>query len=287
MKIAIVGAGVVGGCDATALHAAGHEVLLCDAYPSAAAQALAGELNQSLQPAPGPWLESVDWVMSCVTGAQALSVVTACVPHMHCNAQFVDMTTASPSMKKQAVQVAAAAGVEYLDVAIMGAITLNWERTPLLASGTGAQAFADLIATGGGRVQVIASGLAGDAISLKILRSVFTKGLEALTVELLVSAERQGLRDKLFEQLRDIDETPLRDFLEMLVRTHVVHAARRAHEVHDAQAEMQAQGLTSVVLPGVEQRFLETAGHLKTRPIDDPYPTIETALEWLLSTQEA
>ena len=32
----------------------------------------------------------------------------------------------------------------------------------------------------------------------------------------------------------DIDETPLRDYLDMLVRTHVVHAARRVHEVRDA-----------------------------------------------------
>ncbi len=287
MKIAIIGVGEVGRCYAKALHAAGHEVLLCEAYPSAAAQALAAELNQSLKPEPGPWLVVVDWVISCVTGTHALNVVTASVPHMHRDAQLVDMTTASPSMKKQAAQAATVAGVHYVDVAIMGAITLNWERTPLLASGSGAQAFSELLTPAGGRVQVIAGGLAGDAISLKILRSIFTKGMEALTVELLVSAERQGLRDQLFAQLRDIDESPLRDFMEMLVRTHVVHAARRAHEVHDAQAEMHAQGQTSVVLPGVEQRFLSTAEHLKTRPINDPYPTIETALKWLLSTQDA
>lgn len=287
MKIAIVGVGEVGRCYAKALHAAGHEVLLCEAYPSAAAQALAVELNQSLQPEPGPWLAAVDWVMSCVTGTHALSVVMASVPHMRRDARFVDMTTASPSTKKQAAQSTTAAGLQYVDVAIMGAITLNWARTPLLASGHSAQAFADLMVPAGGRVQVIAGGRAGDAISLKILRSVFTKGMEALTVELLVSAERQGLREQLFEQLRDIDESPLRDFMEMLVRTHVVHAARRAHEVRDAQEVMQAQGQTSVVLPGVEQRFLNTAKHLKTRPMNDPYPTIETALQWLLSTQAA
>lgn len=285
MKIAIIGIGEVGRCYARALHAAGMEVLLCEASPSGAAQELATQLSQPLRRVPGPWLDSVGWVISCVTGMHALDVGTACVPHMHRNAHFVDMTTASPSTKRQAAQIADAAGVRYVDVAIMGAITLHWERTPLLASGDGALGFQDLLAASGGRVQVIAGGQVGDAISLKILRSIFTKGMEALTVELLISAERQGLREKLYDQLRDIDESPLRDFMDMLVRTHVVHAARRAHEVHDAQAEMQSRGMKSVVLPGVEQRFLDTADHLKKHPINNPNPTIETALQWLVATQ--
>jgi 3-hydroxyisobutyrate dehydrogenase-like beta-hydroxyacid dehydrogenase len=40
----------------------------------------------------------------------------------------------------------------------------------------------------GSRIRVVEDGAAGDAITLKILRSVFTKGLEALSVEMLMSA---------------------------------------------------------------------------------------------------
>lgn len=167
----------------------------------------------------------------------------------------------------------------------MGAISLNWVRTPLLASGAGAEELKTVIEQAGGRVQVIKDGVPGDAISLKILRSVFTKGMEALSVELLTSAEKQGVREKLYEQLQDIDQTPLRSFIDMLVRTHVIHAKRRAHEVHDANNELTSQGLPSLVLPGVEQRFLTTAKKLEKQPLETAEPNVEQALQWLL--QEA
>jgi 3-hydroxyisobutyrate dehydrogenase len=72
----------------------------------------------------------------------------------------------------------------------------------------------------------------------------------------------------------------------MLVRTHVIHAKRRAHEVHDAQAELASQGLPSLVLPGVEQRFLTTASHLERQPLPTPDPDIDQALKWLLATAD-
>ncbi len=134
----------------------------------------------------------------------------------------------------------------------------------------------------GGRVTLIEGGSAGDAISLKILRSVFTKGMEALCVELLISAQKQGVREKLYQQLDDIDQTPLRDFIDMLVRTHVVHAGRRAHEVHDATNELAQQGITSLVLPGVEQRFRDTANKLETHPMTFADPNVGQGLQWLL-----
>jgi len=124
----------------------------------------------------------------------------------------------------------------------------------------------------------------GDAISLKFLRSVLTKGMEALSVELLMSAEKQGVREKLYAQLSDIDKIPLRSFIDSMVRTHVIHAKRRAHEVQDAQRELTSLGLRSTVLPGVEERFHKTIESLAAHPLPVAEPSVEQALDWLLST---
>ena len=283
MNIAFIGLGEVGRCYAKPLHDAGHVLSLCDARPSSAVLALAADWKRPIHPSPGDWLSSADWVLSCVTGTYALEVVEQATSHMAGGASIADLTTASPDVKRRAAQHAQAGGVRYVDTAIMGAISLNWVRTPLLAAGEGADAFRQLIEQAGGRVQVIDGGVAGDAISLKILRSIFTKGLEALSVELLMSAEKQGVREKLYEQLADIDQTPLRGFLEMLVRTHVIHAKRRAHEVHDAQAELGAQGIASLVLPGVAQRFKATANALDADPHGIADPNVDQALQWLLA----
>lgn len=286
MHVAIIGLGEVGRCYAKPLQEHGTKLSLCEARPSEAANELAQAWGLPLHAAPGPWLAQADWVLSCVTGGQALKVAEEVGAHLSLGAGLADLTTASPAVKRQAAVRVAERGVRYVDTAIMGAISLNWVRTPLLAAGAGAEEFRSLITAAGGKVQVIEGGVAGDAISLKILRSVFTKGMEALAVELLTSAERQGVREKLYEQLSDIDQTPLRSFIDMLVRTHVIHAKRRAHEVHDAQQELASQGLPSVVLPGVEQRFLDTASRLERHPLGMPDPDINQALEWLLATSE-
>lgn len=286
MQIAIIGLGEVGRCYAGPLHASGVDLALCEAHPSQAANELAAAWGLPLHAAAGPWLASADWVLSCVTGSQALPVAEQAATHLKPGAGFADLTTASPAVKRAAAAMAADRRVRYVDTAIMGAISLNGVRTPLLAAGNGADAFQALIAGAGGKVKVIEGGVAGDAISLKILRSVFTKGMEALAVELLVSAEKQGVREKLYEQLSDIDEVPLRSFIDMLVRTHVIHARRRAHEVHDAQQELASQGLPSQVLPGVEQRFLTTASLLERQPLPVAEPDIQQALAWLLASAD-
>lgn len=284
MNIAIIGLGEVGRCYATPLHQAGYTLSLCEAHPSTAARDLASSAGLPIHEQADDWLHAADLVLSCVTGTTSLPVLAQALPHLPKGALVADLTTASPMVKREAASRAAEAGIRYVDTAIMGGISLQQVRTPLLASGDGAEQLKQILERAGARVEVIAGGKAGDAISLKILRSVFTKGLEALAVELLMSAEQQGVREALYRQLKDIDETPLRTFLEMMVRTHVVHAKRRAHEVHDAQCELSSQGLASTVLPGVEARFLKTTKALEAHPLPVPEPGIEQALGWLLST---
>lgn len=284
MNISIIGLGEVGRCYAAPLHAAGHTLSLCEAHSSAAATALAADCGLPIQQVPGNWLGQADLVLLCVTSTTSLPVLAQVLPFLPPHALVADLTTASPATKREAAARAQAAGKSYVDTAIMGAISLNRVRTPLLATGDGADTLKAMLEPAGARVQVISGGKAGDAISLKILRSVFTKGMEALCVELLMSAERQGVRQQLHEQLADIDQTPLRDFMDMLVRTHVVHARRRAHEVHDARNELLAQGLQSVVLAGVEQRFLDTVAALENTPPEQPEPDVDQALAWLLRT---
>lgn len=286
MNIAIIGLGEVGRCYAAPLHAAGHTLLLCEARVSAAARTLADALDLTIQGTVDHWLSNADMVLSCVTGTTSLPVLRQVAPFLKRGATLADLTTASPAVKREGAALVEAVGARYADTAIMGAISLNLARTPLLVSGSGAEQLQSLLAPVGSKVQVLANGKPGDAMSLKILRSVFTKGMEALCVELLMSAEQQGVRDQLYEQLGDIDNTPLRAFIDMLVRTHVIHAKRRAHEVQDAQAALTAQQLPSVVLPGVSQRFLQTVAALERAPLPVEEPSVEQALDWLLATQK-
>ncbi|OZI31453.1 6-phosphogluconate dehydrogenase [Bordetella genomosp. 10] len=287
MKIAILGCGEVGHCYAQAWMAAGHTVsAVCELRQDEDMQARVRSYGAALHAAPGPWLADADLVMSAVFGHAALGVAEQALPHLRADALYADFTTASAGDMRAAAAVAARHGVAFADVAIMGAIVLLGAATPLLCAGTGAEAVARFAASSGAPARAIA-GEAGDAVRLKLLRSIMTKGMESLTVECLVAAESMGLRDALYEVLSDIDRTPLTAFMDSFLRSHVLHAQRRLAEVREARDQLTEAGLQPLVLNGVESLFARTSQGIEAaraarggKPLDVP-DTVPARLAWL------
>lgn len=290
MIVSIIGAGQVGQCYARALAHAGHTIhTLCDIAPTSAMRTLADELGATLTPTIGPWLAQADIVISAVFGHAALDVLAQSLPHMKAGAQFADFTTASPQDMERAADQAAAHGLAFTDVAIMGAIFIARDKTPLLCSGTGADTIAAFMSEWGAPARAI-EGKAGDAMTLKLLRSIITKGLESLAVECLVAADRKNLRPALYEVLADVDSLPLTSFMGSMVRSHVVHAERRLVEVQEARQQLRDDHLQPLVLDGVERLFARTAQALAQRrqqEIDAPGSvpplgdSLDDSLKWL------
>jgi 3-hydroxyisobutyrate dehydrogenase len=283
MKIAIIGCGEVGRLFASAA-ATHHDVALCDTHPSPAANAVADSLGVTLHTQIGPWLSGIDRVWACVTGDVALQAATTALEFMGPGADYVDLTTASPDDKRAAADLAARRGLGYVDVAIMGAIALTGIATPLLIAGVNAgRAAKELNEIGA--VARASNGSAGDAIALKLLRTVLTKGVEALAVEAFIAAEKRGIRDELYRVLADVDEQGFTSFLNAVVRTHVLHAGRRMHEVERAIAQLHDEGLPALVLEGALGRFALTVAALQIDP--PPIGTsdhIDSSVKWLLSS---
>lgn len=258
MKIALIGCGEVGRCYAQAWRGRGHEIYAVgELRDDAEMQATVGGYGAALHAAPGPWLADADIVVSAVYGHAALAVASQALPHLRPDALYADFTTASAADMRAAAEIAAGRAIAFADVAIMGAIALLGDRTPLLCAGTGAAAAAAFASDSGAPARAIA-GQAGDAVRLKLLRSIMTKGMESLTVECLVAAERMGLRDALYEVLADIDRTPLTAFMDSFARSHVLHAPRRLAEVGEAREQLIKAGLQPLVLDGVERLFART-----------------------------
>lgn len=281
MKITIIGAGEVGLTYARPWAAAGHHVILYDLKPSGTAQAFAAQAGAHVLTSITEAVAQSDAVVSCVFGTVSLPVAEQALAAMQKNALFVDMTTADPGQIRSAAERAAQLGIEYVDVAILGAIALTHEKTNLLGAGAGIGRALSLYAAAGAPLREVEDGAAGDAAALKILRSVFTKGLEALTIECFMAAEKQGVTDKLHDALSDIDQASLRDFLGALIRTHVVHAPRRLKEVEEAERQLLTAQMPVAVLPGVKALFARTSEHIKVAPLETASPTLAEAFDWL------
>jgi 3-hydroxyisobutyrate dehydrogenase len=281
MKIGIIGAGEVGLTYARPWSSAGHDIVLCDLKPSARAQEFAAQSGLGISTSISDVVSECDAVVSCVFGTVSLSVAEQALGSMRKGALFVDMTTADPARIRTAAAQALALGIDYVDVAILGAIALTHEKTNLLGAGVGLDRAVALFASAGAPLKAVEEGSAGDAAALKILRSVFTKGLEALTIECFMAAEKQGVTRKLHDALSDIDQASLPDFLGALIRTHVLHAPRRLKEVEEAERQLRAANMPVAVLPGVRDLFQRTAGQIDSSPPGTASPTVQEALDWL------
>jgi 3-hydroxyisobutyrate dehydrogenase-like beta-hydroxyacid dehydrogenase len=115
-------------------------------------------------------------------------------------------------------------------------------RTPMLVSGPAAHRYADLLTPLGARVTV-QPGPVGEAISRKLLRSVFYKGLAAAVVEALAAAEKAGCADwlagNISAELAGFDERTI----DRLVQGTHTHARRRADEMTAAAEQLEELGV--------------------------------------------
>lgn len=270
---------MVGACYMQAFLDHGHTLAgVCDLQPTPALTEQARRNGIVLHTHIGDWLGEAELVISAVFGAVALPLARDAFARMRKGALYVDMTTADPSDMRAADDAARQAGVEFVDVAITGAVNLGMRKTPLLLAGAQAEQAKALFEPFGGRLTVVGE-RPGDAASLKLLRSIYTKGIEALAVECLTTATRMGLTEPLFDVLQDVDETPLRQLLESMVLTHIPHSARRRNEVVEAQHQMRQLGLQPVVSPAVEALFAATAHARAANRFDGG--SVREALQWL------
>ena len=281
MKTAVIGCGEVGILYAGAFRTVSEKLYLCDQKPSAKVLLFSQQNRATLSTSPGEWLREADLVLSCVVGTVSLKVASTAFPFMRMGAMYADMTTCDPAQIREAAVLAERVGINYVDVAIMGAVALGGIKTTLLCAGPSAAELSAVFQTIGAPVRSLNNGAPGDAAALKILRSVFAKGLEALAIETFMAAEKQGVTDELYEVLADIDENPLRSTLESYVRTHLIHAPRRLHEIEEAERLLRESGLPVAVLPGVRALFERTCRYLEHEPVHELPATARDAFDWL------
>ena len=285
MNIAIIGCGEVGCMYAISLINAGYSLQLCAPRPSEKVLQFTSQKNVPLHKEIGDWLSNIDIAISCTPGSTAFSVVSEAVQFLKSNSLFADFSSSSANDKRKSAELAQLKKILFADVVIMGGVDLTKEKTPLLCAGTGSEKIAELMKKLNAPIRILPNAKAGDAASLKLLRTVFMKGLSALTVECFTAAEYHGVKELLYDILSDFEQTPLNEFLDMLLRNHVTHACRQRHEIADAIAQSKLTGLPVKLLSAVEALFATTCDNIKLHPIETPNPTTQEALNWLIKTR--
>jgi 3-hydroxyisobutyrate dehydrogenase-like beta-hydroxyacid dehydrogenase len=187
-------------------------------------------------------VRDADLVLSVNSGQDAMTALTNAMPQLPSAAVWADLNTSSPSVKVALADALADTGNPVVDVALMAPVPGKGLATPMVASGDGAQRFAEILGSFGATVTV-QDGPAGTAISRKLLRSVFYKGLAAAVTEALAGAEIAGCHDWLLENVRAELASFDEHTVERLVDGSIQHARRRTEEMAAAADQLTDLGV--------------------------------------------
>jgi 3-hydroxyisobutyrate dehydrogenase-like beta-hydroxyacid dehydrogenase len=186
-------------------------------------------------------------VIAAVPGAAAIEVATAAAQSLTADAIYVDPAPLSPSDKSAAAQIVAAAGGRFVDAAVLGTVATEGERVPLLCAGPGAEAWSELAQALGLNVTVL-PGPAGQAARVKLLRSVYMKGRDALVMEMLLAARAHGIEKAVVDSIEGAGERiPFPQIADRIVCAMGVHAGRRADELEISAELLRSSAVEPIV----------------------------------------
>lgn len=246
MKITFIGFGEAARafCDSLQATGRGHSFAAFDRITSPEmAEAMAARATRQAA-TPGEAVTGADWIISAVTADQSLIAAQSVADYVTQGQIFIDINSVSPDRKKKTAEVLAAHHAGYLDMAVMAPVHPKGHATPVLTAGSVAESLHETLLDLGFVGEVVGSE-PGEATAVKMLRSLFVKGLEAITVECALAAVASGVYDRVIGSLQrsypglDWPDNVIYNF-ERTMR----HGTRRAAEMRESAATLDALGLT-------------------------------------------
>lgn len=191
---------------------------------------------------PGEALAFAQGVLSLVSADQALVAANSAAATIAPGSFYFDANSVAPETKRAAARLIEAAGAHYVDVAVMAPVRPALLSVPLLLAGRHVEAGRAMLAHLGFSARVVAEEV-GAASTIKMLRSIVIKGLEALTAECLLSARAAGVEE---EVLASLDASfPGWDWCtraDYNFDRMLVHGLRRAAEMRESAATAAGLG---------------------------------------------
>ena len=270
MQIAFVGFGEVAGAFCTALaargaHLSAHDLLLGQPDGASRLKERAGSTPVAFGPL-GEVLARADYVFSTVTTTVARAAARQCADHLREGQVYVDLNATDAAAKQEIAAIVSGTGAAFVEGALLGAVGVTGAKTEILLGGPHARHAQQQLAGELGLNARFYSEEIGKASTFKMLRSVFSKGMEALLVEFLVAGERAGLRGDLWAEVTHLFATqPFEKVALNWVRTHSSAHARRHHEMKQVAEVLRGLGIEPIITAATERLF-ERSGELGIAP---------------------
>ncbi len=210
-------------------------------------------------------VQHADLVFSLVTADQAVAAAKSAAAHLAKGALYFDCNSCAPETKRQAAVSVENAGGKYVDVAIMSPIYPRQHRSPLLLSGEQSDA-AETLLYELNMMPTIIDGDIGDAAAIKMIRSIMVKGLEALTAECMLAAQKANVSGQVIQSLEN--SYPEFGWMQRSIYNFgrmMEHGGRRAAEMKEVAKTVEQLGLDNSMSKSI-MNWQKAIGDLELDP---------------------
>lgn len=200
-----------------------------------------------------------DVLFSAIPSGFALSVCKEVLAYVREGQIYADVSASTPATKQEIWTLLKPKGVLFADAAMLGSLPQDKHRVPITASGNGAKAFYDAMTPLGMRI-TLAGETAGAASAIKLMRSVFMKGVASCMYEMLLGAASYNVSAEVIASIsRSMDGIPFVEHLDRLVTSTAVHAARRAAELKGSEKMLAECGLDALMSDAARRKHEQIA----------------------------
>ncbi len=248
-KIGFIGFGEVGRTFAQEMKAKGAEVFYFDI----------------LEKKPEEWvtflplkdlIHRCDIILSTVTTDVARGVAEQAVACLGSDKTYADMNSTSVSAKKRIAEIIRPSGAHFIEGAILSAVGETGPKASILVSGKTAQEFSWLMnRLGLINVKYLSPNI-GEASLVKMIRSIFSKGVECLLLEMLIAGKRAGIVDYLWNDIVDfMTKNSFERVAENWIKTHPLACERRYHEMVQVLETLEDLDIEPIMTRGTRDFF--------------------------------
>lgn len=257
-RISFIGFGEAGQAIASGLRDAGIERIaawdILFPEPTGARLKAAGDtIGVRTASSAADAVRETDIIISAVTAASSLDAARSVATHLSGNPYYLDINSVSPGRKQQTAKLLGERA-RYVDVAVIAPIHPARHRTPLLISGQHAEEISPLLRELEMQLTMVGPET-GSAAAIKMIRSVMIKGIEALTLECFLAAQRAGVLEEVTVSLKNnypgVDWSKMSEYnLERMAS----HGERRAAEMEESAATLRELGLEPLMVDSTVKR---------------------------------
>jgi 3-hydroxyisobutyrate dehydrogenase-like beta-hydroxyacid dehydrogenase len=260
-SLCVIGFGEAGQAIAAGLREAGVERISAwdILFPQAEGERLkqaGAQMGTRLAASAAEAVQGADMIISAVTAASSLEAAKSVKDHLAGNPYYLDINSVSPGRKRETQDYLDGAA-RYVDVAVLAPIHPARHQTPMLIAGEHAAAVEPVLQALAMKVNVAGPRI-GAAAAIKMVRSVMIKGIEALTLECFLAAQRAGVVDEVALSMRNnypaLDWHKIMDYnLERMAS----HGSRRAAEMDEVADTLRELGVDPLMATATSARQRE------------------------------